>query len=693
MRIRFQNIFFYAFLIFFSSALNAQNAKSDTLKCYYLNHKIEEENNHVVWIKYNNDLKSICLKNIENSNNSFQKTFLKYYSIALLNQGAYYNYTDQYRKAIILYKQSFAVAKNIKFYEQCASNLQNIGTAFDYLGKSDSSFVYFTKALNYANLSKNKSNIAYVLTDLGYVNNLRGNTTVAIENNLKALIIFEEIKDLEGVERTYLALGRIFENQKEFEKAITYYQKGLKIATAKNLEIRQGIYLNSLANAHFQLTKFANSQNYAKQALTIATKNNFVTLKAMSLKHLGDIKLKENKIDQAKKYFIASAEIFKTLQVDNNYCRLLIDLGEISKRKNNLNTALAIAKKAFAISKKSNYPSEMKGAAELLAEIYQLKKKFREAFEFQYFAKKIGDSIFYDETKNIALKSEFKYENEKKEVQIKVLSQQKKIANLESERQKVIVLFLAIAILSLVITSYFVFNRYKIKKQNELLKSEIAKNQAEKKSTESELKALKSQMNPHFIFNALSSIQDQFMFGDKVIANEQMGNFTYLTRQILNVSGKKQILIATEIDILTKYLELEKMRFKTDFEYSVTTSKIIDEDYHEIPPMLIQPFVENSIKHGLLHKSGSKKVSIHFALDESEDFIVCTVIDNGIGRKKSAEIKLKNATNHESFSTESIEQRLGIWNTTITNSVIYEDIITDENEVVGTKVTLKIELH
>ncbi len=150
------------------------------------------------------------------------------------------------------------------------------------------------------------------------------------------------------------------------------------------------------------------------------------------------------------------------------------------------------------------------------------------------------------------------YETEKKEAQITALAKDKKIATLESQRQKTIALILGIAIISLLITSYFLFNRFKIKKQNELLKTQLVEAEktieAEKKATESELKALKSQMNPHFIFNALSSIQDQFMYGDKVIANEQMGNFTYLTRQILNVSGKKQILLATEIDILSKYL-------------------------------------------------------------------------------------------------------------------------------------------
>lgn len=691
-----KNLFFIAllfnsFLAFSQNKENLNQLVKDSIQCYNLNLKIEEENDHFVWIRYNNDLKKISAYNSVVKNTIFKKTFLKYYAIALLNEGAYYNYTDRFEQAIISYKKSFKVAKQINFYEQCASNLQNIGTAFDFLGNSDSSFVYFTNALKYAYKSKNKSNIAYVLTDLGYVNNTRGNTATAIENNLQALKIFEELNDIEGIERTYLALGRIFDNQKEFEKAILYYKKGLQIAIKNKLENRECIYLNSLANVHFQINKNKESELFAKKALLVATKNNFEIIKAISLMHLGDIYFDENKMDLAENFYKQSAAVFKNLNGDNNYCRVLIDLGKIKIRKKEYQSALMLANQSYELAKKSNYPSEKKAAAELLSETHFLTKNFKQAYDYQTIAKTIGDSIFYDENKNIALKSEFKYETEKKEAEINQLSQAKKITELENKRQKTTLLLLLIGIISALVTSYLLFKRYKTNKQNELLKSEIEKSQAEKKATESELKALKSQMNPHFIFNALNSIQEQFMFGDKVVANEQMGNFTSLTRQILSVSGKKKISLATEIDILTKYLELEKMRFENDFEYLTEIDDAIDDEYTQLPPMLLQPFVENSIKHGLLHKDGLKKVTITFDLNEDENQLICTIEDNGIGRKKSEEIKVNNK--HNSFSTESVAQRLQLLNNeTLDDSLVYEDL-TDENGIgIGTKVVLKIQL-
>ncbi|HRA71916.1 MAG TPA: histidine kinase, partial [Flavobacterium sp.] len=295
------------------------------------------------------------------------------------------------------------------------------------------------------------------------------------------------------------------------------------------------------------------------------------------------------------------------------------------------------------------------------------------------------------------LKATYQYETEKKEAKIKELNHKKKIAELQSNKKTILINSFIISFLALAILAYFLFFRFKEKKKNELLETKLAEAEklleAEKKATDSELKALKSQMNPHFIFNALNSIQEQFMYGDKLKGNEQLSNFTYLTRQILEVSGKKQITIATEIDILTKYLDLEKMRFAKDFEYTISTSEAIDEDYHKLPPMLLQPFIENSIKHGLMHKKGLKTISIDFDLNENEEYIICTIIDNGIGRTKSAEIKAKNQSKHQSFSTESIAQRLELLNEnhSIKQLITYSDEL-DNDEIVGTKVVVNIPL-
>jgi sensor histidine kinase YesM len=234
------------------------------------------------------------------------------------------------------------------------------------------------------------------------------------------------------------------------------------------------------------------------------------------------------------------------------------------------------------------------------------------------------------------------------------------------------------------------FNALQIKYETE--KKEAALNQLKLEQTQSELTALKSQMNPHFIFNALNSIQELYTIGDKKTANEQMANFASLTRKILDVSGKQKIDLADEIDILTKYLELESIRFENDFSYKINLTDNIDEDYLQLPPMLIQPFVENAIKHGLLHKKEAKQLNINFILNDDETILICEIIDNGIGRQASAAINANRSKSHVSFATSATQKRLDLLNKNkeVIVSVVYEDVKDEWQKIAGTKVIVRI---
>lgn len=245
-----------------------------------------------------------------------------------------------------------------------------------------------------------------------------------------------------------------------------------------------------------------------------------------------------------------------------------------------------------------------------------------------------------------------------------------------------------------------IMNTEKAKSLNGLqLKFETDKKEADLNAlkflqAETELTALKSQMNPHFIFNALNSIQELYTIGDKKIANEQMGNFATLTRKILDVSGKQKIELSEEIEILTKYLELESMRFENDFSYHIHLDENIDEDYTKLPPMLIQPYIENAMKHGLLHKKDQKRIDIYFEINVEESFLKCIIDDNGIGRNASAEINKNRPQSHVSFSTSATEKRLQLLNHKKENTiaVLFEDKEDENGNALGTKVIINIPL-
>jgi sensor histidine kinase YesM len=208
------------------------------------------------------------------------------------------------------------------------------------------------------------------------------------------------------------------------------------------------------------------------------------------------------------------------------------------------------------------------------------------------------------------------------------------------------------------------------------------------KVTASQLTALKSQMNPHFLFNTLNSLQDLILKHDIKNSNFYLNKFSHLMRDVLEVSGKDEIILSKEIKMLDTYLELEKLRFGEEFTFTIKTSENLDLDHLVLPPMIIQPFIENSIKHGLLHKKGIKLIEVDFKM---EDILICTILDNGIGRKKSEEIKNRSGRIHQSFATEATEKRIELLNTFNNKKYSFEIIDMDINNISnGTKVIIKI---
>ncbi len=214
----------------------------------------------------------------------------------------------------------------------------------------------------------------------------------------------------------------------------------------------------------------------------------------------------------------------------------------------------------------------------------------------------------------------------------------------------------------------------------------------QKKIKESQLTALRAQMNPHFMFNALNSIQEFIIQEDKRSANRYLSKFSMLMRNILNMSDKNEISLDTEIKSLKLYLSLEALRFEDNFEYEIEIGEVIDTEQSYIPSMLIQPYVENAIKHGLLHKKGLRK--LHISFDKKEDTLICEVDDNGIGRKKSKQIQENNVKVYESKAMSLTKERLELLNSTRKDKlgVNIVDKVNERGNAMGTKVILHINL-
>lgn len=202
-------------------------------------------------------------------------------------------------------------------------------------------------------------------------------------------------------------------------------------------------------------------------------------------------------------------------------------------------------------------------------------------------------------------------------------------------------------------------------------------------------------MNPHFVFNALNSIQEYIVLNEKRLAAKYLGKFADLMRLYLNQSKQKTITLEEEIQAISLYLELEKIRFEESLEYTLKIDKTLDYHNITIPPMLIQPYVENAIKHGLLHKERNRRLSVELKSDKSQKILICEIIDNGIGRKASQKINKTHHIQRLDFASSATKTRLNLLNYDKKKPIGEKtiDLYDDDKNPIGTKVILHIPIE
>ncbi len=250
-------------------------------------------------------------------------------------------------------------------------------------------------------------------------------------------------------------------------------------------------------------------------------------------------------------------------------------------------------------------------------------------------------------------------------------------------------LFYTILLVFISLATFLLYKRRlnNIKKENA---KENAKLALEKEIDKQKLANLKSQMNPHFLFNAMNTIQSFIYQNNTEKATEYLGMFSDLTRRILEMSNEEMVTLENELQTLTLYLNLEQMRFPDTLTYNINLDPLLDLYGTTLPSMLIQPFIENAIKHGLMHKQADRNLQLTFTKDNN--YLIVNITDNGIGRKASDAINKRRNKNHKSFSSAANMQRINLLNSSAANKYSLEilDNTNDVGTAIGTTVLINI---
>jgi LytS/YehU family sensor histidine kinase len=212
----------------------------------------------------------------------------------------------------------------------------------------------------------------------------------------------------------------------------------------------------------------------------------------------------------------------------------------------------------------------------------------------------------------------------------------------------------------------------------------------QQQKTELEMQALRSQMNPHFIFNSLNSINRFILQNNKAQAAEYLTKFSKLVRLILQNSQASMISLESELESLALYLDLEALRFDRRFGYKISVPKDLDIEELKVPPLIIQPYAENAIWHGLMHKE--EKGQLDIEVSQENDFLYLRIADDGIGRIKAAALSSKSATRHKSLGLKITSDRIAILQQSngSESPVKINDLVNADGSAAGTEVIIKM---
>jgi hypothetical protein len=371
----------------------------------------------------------------------------------------------------------------------------------------------------------------------------------------------------------------------------------------------------------------------------------------------------------------------------------------------NYKKALTDAKAAVSEFKKFSRKAKIMESYQLLSQVFHELNNNDSAYYYLIQSTILKDSL---------LKNQFYFrlngykkqaEEERKTGQINLLNKDNQLKEQKLKQQSTLRNSLIFGFLLLLLLGVFIFRNLLLKRKNdrlrmqkdfELQQLESEKKQAElhQRAVELEMQALRAQMNPHFIFNCLSSINRFIFKNDNKTASDYLTRFSRLIRMVLMHSQKKLIPLEDELEMIRLYLDLERLRFKDAFDYSITTTNIVDAGNIFIPPLLLQPFCENAVWHGLMHKEskGYLNVIISEVISENDKTLHCIIEDDGVGRDKAAEMKSKSAGKEKSLGLKITTERIALLNKENNFNTFYkiDDILNEEHEVAGTKVQLKI---
>jgi tetratricopeptide (TPR) repeat protein len=517
-----------------------------------------------------------------------------------------------------------------------SKQLINASNYFTY-NNPERALEYINEGLNIAKKKHWKNGVALAINQKGTIYYTMADNLKALDFYLEALRVSEQINNQTLTINVYNNLANIYADMKNFDKALANYNNCLKIANQQNDTINSIRAFNNIGNVYSETNSVDTSLIYFDKALFLAKEQENAFFVAAIINNKGLAYKRKNDYKNSLKYYTEALKISQ--KINNKYIEAsaLNSLAKVAILQREFIEAEKYATKALIVSKDINAVEWQADSWQVLNKVYENNKNYEQSLITYKQYIKLRDSVTNEEKQAELTKKDMQYQLNKQETYAEAaIKHQTFIKNSAIGVGGFLLLFLVIG--------SFLYKR----KRDAEFKTKMA---------ETELKALCSQMNPHFIFNSLNSISHYLQTNNVQKADDYLTKFSKLTRSILENSEKKWIPLREDLELLKLYIEIESLRLKNKLAYNIKIDASIDIDNTLIPPLILQPFIENSIWHGISKKENEGIILIE--IKSSNKKLICAVEDNGVGRNGS--FKNFNDTNN-SMGIKITNQRLEIIN-------------------------------
>ena len=672
------------------------NAKGEFKIKVYIGQELIFESPLMETVRYRvtskDQLEILVETNIKNNNGLSRSS-----SQAERSTSLYYSYIDSanyykksnIRKSIDYITQSLAQLGIGSNKEQLAIAYSTLGEVYQYHKQYDLAISSYKDAL----LANQTLKTSLLLAKTYVLNKEYGEAEKLLSpmEKITKMVPFQRVELYEILGDAYVGLGDV-------DKAVVFYEEGLKIAD-KNQIAPKTIDLNSkIATAYAKGNRLQEANAYFNNSLELSSgqapqravqeKEKVADFYNKKNQFGQEIQLRKKSLEDLKK--IPKSEVADGLSIKNDSIsaqRINYKIANAYIAQDKYDEAIPYLEESIKDADVDDDLLVRKDATRKLSEVYKYKGDYTKSLETYQEYVAVVDTLYVRKEQEIARAARFNRELAAKQSRISGLEQERELTQskyslalteqqlvAESiKRQNWIIYSLIFGMLLMGLAVYFF---YRSNKQQKLANNLLA------------LKSLRSQMNPHFIFNALNSVNNFIAKSDERSANRYLSDFSTLMRAVLENSDEDFIPLSKELELLELYTKLEHSRFSDKFDYRITVDEDIDIDAFQIPPMLLQPYIENAIWHGLRYRED--KGFLQIGIKQKDKLALeISITDNGIGRKNSAALKTQNQKKQKSKGMGNIKKRIEILNDMYRDRV--DVIISDlETNGTGTKVLFTI---